>query len=292
MTHQFPYYRDPSQLPGPLPSIEEIHACPVTFGTSRYLGRIVLVRDTFIVKYGVHVHENEGSSLLLLERQTSVPAPRLYAMFRRDGAIYLIMEYLPGTPLDKLWPTLSESDKDSITQQLRTIVDHMRSLQAPSQQFCSAMDGPLHHRFFWWNEQDTFITGPFATERDFNFSMAKRSELIRDGSSRLWLSEFFARHLPIALNGHIPTFTHADLHRGNILVVVTPPQNESTKPTFKISGIVDWETAGWYPSYWEYAAAFVLFQWVDDWPEKFERILDPWPLEAAMLRMVRQDLEC
>ncbi|KAI0532884.1 hypothetical protein GGR58DRAFT_517372 [Xylaria digitata] len=51
------------------------------------------------------------------------------------------------------------------------------------------------------------------------------------------------------------------------------------------------EDAGWYPSYWEYAACFVDFEWFDDWPEKIECIVDPYPLESAMLRLVRQDLD-
>jgi hypothetical protein len=46
---------------------------------------------------------------------------------------------------------------------------------------------------------------------------------------------------------------------------------------YRIAAIIDWETAGWYPSYWEYAYIFALFQWVDDWPASVERIIDPWP---------------
>jgi aminoglycoside phosphotransferase len=41
---------------------------------------------------------------------------------------------------------------------------------------------------------------------------------------------------------HDIVFTHADLNLRNILV----------DEMGKISGIVDWECAGWYPEYWEY----------------------------------------
>ena len=58
-----------------------------------------------------------------------------------------------------------------------------------------------------------------------------------------------------------------------------------------MTAVVDWEDAGWYPSYWEYASAFVDFVWDDDWPEKFERIVEPCPLEAGLLRFVRQDID-
>jgi aminoglycoside phosphotransferase (APT) family kinase protein len=41
---------------------------------------------------------------------------------------------------------------------------------------------------------------------------------------------------------HDIVFTHADLNLRNILV----------DEMGRISGIVDWECAGWYPEYWEY----------------------------------------
>lgn len=42
-------------------------------------------------------------------------------------------------------------------------------------------------------------------------------------------------------------FTHGDLHKSNIMVSEDGP--------IKIRAIVDWEQAGWYPSYWEYCKA-------------------------------------
>jgi len=41
-----------------------------------------------------------------------------------------------------------------------------------------------------------------------------------------------------------PVFTHGDLSASNVLVEGD-----------KITGIIDWETSGWYPQYWEYTSA-------------------------------------
>jgi hypothetical protein len=68
-------------------------------------------------------------------------------------------------------------------------------------------------------------------------------------------------------------------------------EGDGERSQWRVSAVVDWEDAGWYPSYWEYVGSFVNFVWSDDWPEKFERIVDPCPLEAGLLRLVRQDLE-
>lgn len=290
--HTLPYFRDPGQLPGPLPMSTEIEAATASLPTIRdpRFGRVVVVRERFIVKYGTHVLENEGFALLFLEEHPSIPAPRLYAMYREDGKLYLVIEFKSGRDLDGLWADLSENEKISILGQLKSIWDAMRSI-ATQGFFGNVTRGPLQHRFFLWRETEPKITGPFEKEEDLDLALALRSQLIWESNQRRgWTSEFFARHLPVALKGHRSTFTHADLHRKNILIEELPAEG-STERRFRVSAIVDWEMAGWYPSYWEYASCFVDFQWTEDWPEKVEYILDPWPLEAAMLRMVRQDLE-
>lgn len=41
-------------------------------------------------------------------------------------------------------------------------------------------------------------------------------------------------------------FAHSDFHLGNIMMSTSPGESST------ISGIVDWEWSGWYPSYWEH----------------------------------------
>lgn len=60
--------------------------------------------------------------------------------------------------------------------------------------------------------------------------------------------------------------THGDLSFRIIIV-----QGE------KLAGIVDWETAGWYPDYWEYASTFYSFFDCVDLRPKVDACLDPYP---------------
>ncbi|KAN0119420.1 Protein kinase-like domain containing protein [Hyaloscypha variabilis] len=62
-----------------------------------------------------------------------------------------------------------------------------------------------------------------------------------------------------------PVFTHGDLSSLNVLV------RED-----QIVGIIDWETAGWYPSYWEYTTAWQI--------DKFQEPM-PAELEMEMIRL-------
>ncbi len=290
-----PYFCDPTELPDALPTLDEIERATQNLPTIRdpRYSRIVVVKGHFVVKYGVGVHmaENEGHALLFIEKHKFIPAPKLYAMYREEGKLYLIMSYMPGTQLGSIWDDLSENEKSCILIQLRSILDRMRSIPAPTI-FSSVCGGPLRHRFFLWSESDPKITGPFQTEEDLDRALALRSLKIReDNPGRSQTPEFFARHLSKVLKGHASVFTHGDLQRKNLLVEQLPLDGHGTERRFRVSAILDWEDAGWCPSYWEYAAIFVDWNWHDDWPEKVERILDAYPLESAMLRMVRQDLE-
>lgn len=78
------------------------------------------------------------------------------------------------------------------------------------------------------NEAQGDFVGPFRTEQEF-------IELLR------------SPHIPEVVHqvDHRIVFTHGDINLRNILV------DESGR----LSGIVDWETAGWYPDYWEYTKA-------------------------------------
>jgi thiamine kinase-like enzyme len=83
-------------------------------------------------------------------------------------------------------------------------------------------------------------------------------------------------------------FSHSDLQRKNILVRRIQDQQSLGSTRFEVA-IIDWEEAGWYASYWEYSVVFVAFDWGDDLLQRLEQIVDPWPSEAAILRMLHQE---
>jgi hypothetical protein len=62
-----------------------------------------------------------------------------------------------------------------------------------------------------------------------------------------------------------------------------------TSQGFTVS-LIDWEEAGWFPSYWEYFTAQQNIHWNDDWPQRIEEITEPWVSEAAIMNMVHQDV--
>jgi hypothetical protein len=47
-------------------------------------------------------------------------------------------------------------------------------------------------------------------------------------------------------------------------------------------GIVDWETAGWYPSYWEYSTTLNVNPQNESWRDEVDRFLEPKPEELEI----------
>ncbi|KAK6840103.1 hypothetical protein PG987_005969 [Apiospora arundinis] len=88
------------------------------------------------------------------------------------------------------------------------------------------------------------------------------------------------REMAALQNGPWPAsvFTHGDLNPSNIFVRGD-----------EVVGIIDWETAGWYPDYWEYTSAWTEKEKVVP-GERYHVKNDPhgrWVFEALRLENVR-----
>ncbi|KAL1970916.1 hypothetical protein VTN77DRAFT_2750 [Rasamsonia byssochlamydoides] len=155
-------------------------------------------------------------------------------------------QLVQGETLEKRWDSLTAEQKAAFREQLRSMVVLLRKLkQAQSDQFIGHIARqPLHDVIFIANSCPP--AGPFATVRDFHDWFA-------------WLPCRHNPNPPSAVNPMrqgLPdnadiVFSHGDLHRSNILIAPCP----SSPGGLSVCAIVDWQQAGWYPEYWEYAKA-------------------------------------
>ncbi|TVY13567.1 hypothetical protein LARI1_G007607 [Lachnellula arida] len=291
---ELPYFRDSEDLPAPLPTKSEILASTnILTGSEPWAYRkVVAVSEFYIAKYGPSNDQIEGENLLFLEKHDfRGVAPRLYAMWREDdGTLFIVMERLPGETLQSLWPALEEADKSCILAKTRELLSRVRDV--PHEGFFGAIDGShLPYLLFYWPNYPAHVSGPFTTERDMIKGFAAKSRLEAQNNGRIsYLADFYEEQLmgSLAVEGREPVFTHCDLQRKNILVEVVEGTADNEKD-FRVS-LVDWESAGWYPVYWEYFVAFISLKWDDDWCSKFVQAVDSWPAEAAMMKIVYHDL--
>lgn len=307
---KLPYVRDAAELPGPLPTLSEIHNSQEPQLSPRrsyesYPGGMIVVRGTYVVKYGQRVTEYEGNALLFIEKHLRIGAPRLYAMYRDEpsGYTYLIMEYIPGVNLESVWPHLSDESKSSVTMQLKDMFDQMRALEPPKD-FIGGIDGgTLRDAPFSMVDADPRVNGPFKSSEEAGLALALATQNYMENTGRPeWLPPFFTQHLSVALKDHEAKFTHGDIHMRNIMVEKvlsnSSPGNAELNEReseqhheYRVRGIVDWESAGWYPAYWEYASALVRGHEETDWPEYVGKTMKPYPLEMSMIFLIFKYLQ-
>lgn len=171
---QLPYFRNPKELPAPLPTTSEILASnDILKGTEVWATRkVVGVGEHFVVKYSPTNDQIEGENLLFLEQNNLKGfAPRLYAMWKEaDGTLFLVMERIRGDTLESLWPTLQEPDKECILAKMRAILTQIHMI--PHQGFFGSVDqSHMPHHLFYWPNYPAHISGPFATEQALPISL-------------------------------------------------------------------------------------------------------------------------
>lgn len=177
------------------------------------------------------------------------------------------MEHIDGEMIGKGWYFRTEESKTKILEQLRDYIHEMRRIPSPGG--VSNVDGGS--LFDPRLSVPTWRFGPFASVHLFH-------EFLHHGLKPDPKLPQEVNHLITHHTGQwpSPTFTHGDLSSLNILAKGD-----------KVVGIIDWETAGWFPSYWEYTTACQVNPQNLFWREEIEKFLDPFPSEQAM-EQVRQ----
>lgn len=207
----------------------------------------------------------EAHSIDFVARNTTIPVPKIYCAFARKGIYYTVMQKLPGKMLVVDWNTRSGESRAKILRQLKDMVAQLRAPPPPPMAGVSSVIGGL---VYDCRLPTRDLHGPFADVQEFHRYL--RQGYDDEYSENAELDEIVKLH-----KGSWPIcFTHGDLSSLNIIAKGD-----------EITGIVDWETAGWYPSYWEYATAWNVNVYNVFWREHIDAFIDPMPEELKMERL-------
>lgn len=178
------------------------------------------------------------------------------------------MHKVPGHALCDVWHLLSQESRHQILEELKAMVNNLRAIRCPlrSGQVSGTVGGPISDSRL----PGQTLKGPFSTTLQFHEALVEGNDLnstqtvpeVED------LFEFYRN------SKHDIVLTHGDLSSLNIMVV-----------DGKITAIIDWETAGWYPSYWEYTTAKAVNHYNAFWEAEIDKFLTPMPRELAMDRI-------
>lgn len=236
-----------------------------------WMGFCVPITRNKIVKTGPYVHLTEGATMKFIEKNTSIPVPKVYCSFVRKNRAHIVMERIRGDELPTAWKKLSEESRQKVFDQLKHMVQEMRSLQPPPETGVeSCVGGSL---------RDSRIPrscprfGPFKTIQDFHLWLREGlqpSQVEGRENDPDWQN---VRDMVAAQDTSCPppVFTHADLTPFNVLLRGD-----------RVVGLVDWEFSGWYPHYWEYTSTWLSSVTRTEWQSSIHKFLEPFPKELKM----------
>lgn len=231
-------------------------------------GSVLMLTNDLCVKYGSRLDVVEAQTMLFVAKHTNIPVPKIYFAFTHKGCTYILMERIHGQPAVWGWVHRSEASKLKVLDCLRNMVLEMRSLASQSNTICSVSGGSLYDLRI---PSTQLRFGPFQSVQEFHNHL--RNGIQAQSSHCDEFKRLVSLH---SQDWGPPIFTHGDLSSLNILV-----RGDS------VVGIIDWETAGWYPQYWEYTTACQVNPQNSFWRIEIEKFLDEMP-EALEMEHLRQ----
>jgi aminoglycoside phosphotransferase len=262
-----------------LPTVSEVAASvDVIYECAMNGTRVVGVRD-YVVKYGPHISNSEADSLVFVQANTRLPVPRVFATFSHDNKNYIVMSRLPGQQLSRVLLTLSTDEIDTIATELKSMMEDMRRLRVAdfeTESFIGSIGRrPCTDMIFRLGIESK---GPFKAIDEMHDNILERyANLVT--RSEIWTLHH-RRLYREATGTQSIVFTHGDLSPQNILV-----------EGGHVSGIVDWEQAGWYPEYWEYVKAMwgSIGTWETSWPLSIPKWLKPYDYLTLIDQPIRRE---
>lgn len=185
----------------------------------------------------------------------------------KSGNRYILMTRCSGVRLCNVFRTLSAKERGVVLLHLRGFIDELRVIVPPKPGHIGSTDyTPIHDEHV-----HSLPCGPFD-------SIADVHKAIRGGPDGptghdeldMMISTQDSRSYQVK-------FTHGDLAFRNILY-----------EHGKITGIVDWESSGWYPDYWEYPMTWESFWDNPDLRDRIDDFLEPFPEQLKMERTRRR----
>jgi aminoglycoside phosphotransferase len=221
------------------------------------------VGDGMLVKHGRGVREDEGAATQFVSANTSIPVPKIFAIVtnKTTSTTYIVQEKLPGTKLMDVLPSMDGATRTAIAKRLAHILQELSKLDTKGQM------GEFGRSYY-----EAGLLSRFNSRCDAKTTQEFIS-FVADYGNNMSDSTHLDAHINSFDMSRPPIFSHGDFVPENILV-----------EEGRVTGIIDWESAGWYPYFWnDYIARARLgmpkFKG-NGWKEMLPTIMTSYPKEV------------
>ncbi|RMZ90126.1 hypothetical protein DV736_g2651, partial [Chaetothyriales sp. CBS 134916] len=226
------------------------------YGGARGRGQVIFLPRNCVAK--LDSFPTEAAATEYVRQHTTIPVPKISKVYSAaDGQQHIVMERLPGTCATDTVAGWSQDQKEP-----------------PSPQFIGSV-GTASKGQLIDDRLSVNPCSPFDTIADFHTYLRFGRPLDH------WFDMSDVTKVHTQPENYMPKFAHSDLYPKNILV----------SPDGHITGIIDWEYAGWYPDYWEYTKMHHLEFIVSHWKNFYDAIekqaaIQKYPDELACERVI------
>jgi hypothetical protein len=171
-----------------------------------------------------------------LRENTTIPVPAKAQEWEDGCSHFSLMKKMPGESLEMAWPRLNAEEKKTCAREVVEYLAQLRTHTAPTPQ---TVDGaPARDKMFAYDGEVAMLEDKEAWWARVEKGFAKKEPAWREELK----AEYPGYAAPYVL-------THGDLNTGNIMV-----------HDGHVSGIIDWEYAGYYPDWWESTTAMTVIE--------------------------------
>lgn len=204
---------------------EVLHQIEAPFSDGSIIDRMITVQKDGTIRKSVRLGRSflsaEHRNMELVAQYTSVPVPHIHKLFATNEFEHLVMEKMPGITLERAWPGLTDREREDVADQVVQFVGQFRLLQS------TAIDAAALHR-------EPLCAG---LKDSISFTSERMKNYVHCEAATQYV------HKRCAALGNPPNvFTHGDLDWSNIMVTDKK----------KVCGIIDMESSGYFPPYWEW----------------------------------------
>jgi len=259
------------------------------------------LHDTFVIEIGPSHVVKVAQSLdpdhinniqYVATHVPGLPIPHCLGVLRSDQRTYLFMSRATDTTLESVWPDLSVTQKTSVQQQLNSLFQLLRTPTAEDSGSDVRLGGFTSGLCKDLRRTQRVSSAHLRTEAEFNDFLLQHPKKTVNSWVKMLRSSM--------KDDHRIVMTHGDLHPRNIMVTLDdsqaiPVQGEvmlTEHKVVRVSSIIDWEAAGWYPESWEFVKAVrmidprgPLSDWIDFLPTD---AIGYFPMEFSIDRLVDQ----
>jgi len=230
--------------------------------------RLSLPAQRCFIKYGRRVRLTEAITSEFIVKNTTIPVPRILDVYKYDGTVHIVQEFIDAPLLFTVWRKLSVEVRSGACISLRDISSSFVPWFRLNQERSKPSTGKV------------LLTADLGlTSGDRLKVMTNSTTFFHDETVRQLSSRYPRAQAPLAVTkGRTwrTVFAHGDLGPHNILWNMNRAE---------IAAIIDWEFSGWFPEYWDYTRAYfgpAIYRKNYGWWEMFQECTQCYPDELAV----------